>query len=265
MTVISTGLKDLDEATDGGIHRETLWVLASTPGKGKSTLAINFGCAAVKQGHNVLHISTGDTTERVVNLSYNQAMSGLTREEAEQRGDSAWISSVRDSAHGVLSMQSIPIGDMLWRDPGEGLNNLMKLGKDPIGLIVIDSPLGMVTSHENKTFSEVLTEVYAVLAQMARGHRIPIVVTQQCSRKKEPHRVLGPDIPEEDPDLWGIDFTPAPAHVADVLVEITQGPTEQRCHQRAWLTLLKNRYGPVVSVPVKWRKERRQFMDFSKT
>lgn len=52
--VISTGYPNLDNFMDGGFYGSELYIIAGTPGTGKSLISANFAINAFLEGHNVL-------------------------------------------------------------------------------------------------------------------------------------------------------------------------------------------------------------------
>lgn len=73
--VISTGYSNLDNFMDGGFYGKELYVIAGTPGTGKSLVLANFGINAFLEGYNVLIY----TFEMSDSRFYSRIFSNLTR------------------------------------------------------------------------------------------------------------------------------------------------------------------------------------------
>ncbi|MGP7796561.1 ATPase domain-containing protein [Sphingomonas sp. CLY1604] len=65
-TTISTGNTGLDVVLKGGLPRNRLYLLEGAPGSGKTTLAIEFLLAGVRQGERVLYITLSETKEEIL-------------------------------------------------------------------------------------------------------------------------------------------------------------------------------------------------------
>ena len=72
--VVSTGYSNLDNFMDGGFFGKELYVVAGTPGTGKSLILANFGINAFLSGHNVLIY----TFEMSDSRFYSRIFSNLT-------------------------------------------------------------------------------------------------------------------------------------------------------------------------------------------
>ena len=63
--LIPTGIKELDEYLNGGFRSGCLCYIASSPGMGKTSLAVQLAVGAAKNGKNVLFFSLEESTEHV--------------------------------------------------------------------------------------------------------------------------------------------------------------------------------------------------------
>lgn len=83
---LSTGLANVDRMLDGGFDYGRLYVLASAPGMGKTTLALQIAANISAQGHDVLYVALeqGKATLTLKNVSR------CTREISENDALTTW-------------------------------------------------------------------------------------------------------------------------------------------------------------------------------
>jgi circadian clock protein KaiC len=79
----STGIQELDGILGGGLARRRLYLVEGVPGSGKTTLALQFLLAGVRQGEAVLYVTLSETEEelRAVSASHGWDLSGITIRE----------------------------------------------------------------------------------------------------------------------------------------------------------------------------------------
>ena len=68
-SVASTGIPGLDNILAGGLHRKRLYLVEGVPGSGKTTLALQYLLAGVKEGESVLYVTLSETREELVAVS----------------------------------------------------------------------------------------------------------------------------------------------------------------------------------------------------
>jgi replicative DNA helicase len=73
---VSTGWKDIDEISKGGLGKGELGVVVAPTGAGKSMVLVHLGAQAVKQGRNVLHY-TLELADTIVAGRYDAAITGV--------------------------------------------------------------------------------------------------------------------------------------------------------------------------------------------
>tara|TARA_B100000427_G_scaffold219069_1_gene183077 strand:- start:810 stop:2183 length:1374 start_codon:yes stop_codon:yes gene_type:complete len=73
---VSTGWKDIDEISKGGLGKGELGVVVAPTGAGKSMVLVHLGAQAVKAGKNVLHY-TLELADTVVANRYDSSITGV--------------------------------------------------------------------------------------------------------------------------------------------------------------------------------------------
>jgi circadian clock protein KaiC len=82
-TVISTGVRGLDDVLGGGLRRSRCYLLEGVPGSGKTTLALQFLRAGVNRGEPVLYVTLSETADelRSAAASHGWSLDGVTLRE----------------------------------------------------------------------------------------------------------------------------------------------------------------------------------------
>ncbi|MCG8433052.1 MAG: hypothetical protein MJA83_03345 [Gammaproteobacteria bacterium] len=84
---IPTLFETWDKNTYGGPGRGEVWVVMALPGRGKTTLLVNLGAAALKSGYPVFHYTIGDLDKVDVAVRYAARLTGCTTYEVITRSD----------------------------------------------------------------------------------------------------------------------------------------------------------------------------------
>ena len=83
---IPTGLANVDRMLGGGFEYGNLYVLASAPAMGKTTLALQFAVSLSAQGHDVLYVAL----EQSARVLTRKNVSRCTREISEADALTTW-------------------------------------------------------------------------------------------------------------------------------------------------------------------------------
>jgi circadian clock protein KaiC len=80
----STGIPNLDSLIQGGLKEKSITLLEGDAGCGKSTLAVHYILAGVKEGEGGIYLSVEETKE---NFFENMSFFGFNLEEVEKTGN----------------------------------------------------------------------------------------------------------------------------------------------------------------------------------
>lgn len=140
--IVPTGLPTLDQGhIAGGMLPGEFGVLVAPPGKGKSTLLVNFGAHAVVKGQDVVHIFVGDNSEADAVLRYCARLTGATMAQVMLNAQvylDAWNMLKQNFKLGNLMIGAYPIDGPTMGDLRSFVTrNMIRKGINP-RLIIID-------------------------------------------------------------------------------------------------------------------------------
>lgn len=173
---LGTGIEVLDEC---GVSLKTgsVFVIASRPGVGKTTMAVQLAHRLLIHDYPVLWISSRsparDVIHRLLSAESGEEPRCIARGEFSEVG---WANVIK--AAGAISEQDLVIADqMVWQFP----DVLSLIEQGPARMVVIDS-LDLIRSNRNLTHEDEVEEVLRGLARAAREHDTTIVLTTNLTR-----------------------------------------------------------------------------------
>lgn len=152
---VSTGIKELDEALEGGIPKGSWVVATGEPGTGKSILAMHFAYAGLRAGDPVVYVTTEQEFRDVV-------------VQARQLG---------------MDFEKYSIYSLGWKKEPEAMPQIVVI--DIFGLLKVARGLSEKAKEEApekarryaalsvETLIEAITEAYDVLGLLEEGGRSP--------------------------------------------------------------------------------------------
>ncbi len=161
-TKISTGSNCIDNFLGGGISPETVTMIYGEPETGKTTFAIQCAANCAKQGLKILFVDCDQTFSP-------QRLSQIAQGKFDEVAELIILIKPKDFAEQTVLIDHLP--DYTARN---------------FGLIVIDTfnslyraKISEVTAKESFALNRELNKQMAELAQTARNHHLPIIVTSQ--------------------------------------------------------------------------------------
>ena len=259
---IMTGFETLDRQL-GGFHRSDMIVLAARPGFGKSTLALNVGLNAAKDGKTVgifsLEMGIDQVAHRMaaaharINIQ-NIRNDNLTPPERDRLSD----------AYGYLSDMRIYVDDAALQT-ASGLSAKARRLQMQTGLdfLIVDYMQLMSGSSSGREANRVqeVSEISRHLKAIARDLNIPVLACSQLSRAVEQRK-------SQEPRLADLRESGSIEQDADVVMFIhrndknmseeewnRRNPTQVYPRGLTELIIAKHRHGPTSSLEMSVRDE----------
>lgn len=226
--VIPTGIPSLDEMLGGGLHRGSLTVIASRPGMGKTSFAMQLAGNITAAGKFVFFCSL-EVNESFFNRIFKKQTGTIPTQETLCFDYHAYA----DVPYITGKIRSLAKCDAVFVDYLQLMHS---------------------TKRKDKRVQE-LIEINRDLKLMTKSLNVPVVVCAQLSRsaggKGTSHKPqladLRPGSIEQDADIVIFPFRES------FNIEDTE------TNEKAELIVVKNRYGPTGAIPGHWDYERMKF------
>lgn len=248
---VSTGYGTFD-AYLGGLVSGRLITIASRPGVGKTTLALNFAANAVRAGRKAafysLEMSSDELVERLI---VNQARVG-----------SNMIKGKMLTQHDIiqLAMASMDMDEWsLFIDDSAALTvfeigaRAKKLARaEGLDLLIIDY-MQLIDPPEADSRVQELAEITRYLKRLSRELRVPIVALSQLSRGAESH--------EGAPRMSDLRESGAIENDSDQILALWRHHEDYEDDRvaRVRVNVIKNRHGPIGDFPLDFVKAQARF------
>lgn len=264
ITGLTTGLKDLDNVTEG-LHETQLIIIAARPAVGKTAFALNIAAAAAKSTKkNIAIFSLEMPAEQLVlrmisslgQIDNKKLQTGRLETEDYRRINEA-MSQLADTNiyfHDGASTTASEIQAKCRRlsTQGEGL-----------GLVVIDY-LQLIDSsgRYQGARQQEISEISRKLKTMALELNVPVIALSQLSRsveKREDKRPVLSDLRESGAIEQDADIVAA-LHAPDT--EVPQ--TDDSIPSPIQLIILKHRNGPTATIDMLFKKKTSTFLSLKR-
>jgi len=250
---ITTGLPDLDQAIKG-LNDSDLIFIASRPGMGKTSIALNITLSAAKSSGKSVAIFSLEMAREQLAMRLLSSVSHVDSEKLKTgRGISKeeWSQLVRAAAD--ISRSKIYLNDNPSISVSE-MNAQCRQVSD-LGLIVIDylqlmnSAGGQGGYNQNRV--QVVSEISRFLKIMAKEHNVPVICLSQLSREVEKRE-------DKRPRLADLRESGSIEQDADIVMGLfregyydkgAENPNAAEC------IILKNRHGDTKTVPLLWQPQ----------
>ncbi|MDL2214321.1 replicative DNA helicase [Clostridia bacterium OttesenSCG-928-O13] len=261
---IKTGFSYLDKVLTG-FGKGDLIILASRPGMGKTSFALNISTNIAKRNIPIIFFSLEMSNDQIAGriLSAEALVdSRVFRTGIENAGTWDEIAFASDKL-GDLPIymddtSTITIPEM--RSKIRNINqSAIKSGGDKIGMVVIDYLQLMSTGKRSENRVQEVSEITRNLKIMAKELEIPVLVLSQLSRGAEKNR------PEHRPMLSDLRDSGSIEQDADVVMFLFReayyddGPEADE--GSAECIVAKNRHGDTTTVKMAWDGEHTRYID----
>ncbi|MEG0875843.1 MAG: replicative DNA helicase [Oscillospiraceae bacterium] len=250
---LTTGLVDLD-ATILGLNKGDLILVASRPGMGKTSIALNIA----------LHVAkTSNQSVAIFSLEMAREQLAIRLLAGESLVDSQKLLTGRLSptewqrigaAASVISETDILIDDNPTLSVAEMNSQCRRL--DNLGLVVIDylqlmQSAGSGHSYAGESRTQAVSDMSRMLKIMAKELRVPVICLSQLSRANEART-------NKRPMLSDLRESGAIEQDADIVIGLyREGYYEKECENPndAEAIVLKNRHGETGTINLMWLPE----------
>ena len=244
---LPTGFSELDRMI-GGLNKSDLILMASRPGMGKTSIALNIARSAIKDSDKTVVIFQLEMSSQqlAMRMLSGEALVDNKKLRMGTLTDDDWdrIAGAATS----LTKSHIMIDDNAGITVSEMKAKCRRLGSD-LGLIVVDYLQLMHSGKRNDNRVQEVAEISRSLKIMAKDLNVPVLCLSQLSRGPESRQDKRPMLSdlresgsiEQDADI--VLFIYRPDYYADAK------PEERNM---AEIIIAKNRHGEVGKVELQW-------------
>ena len=250
---ITTDLADLDECLQG-LGPGNLVVIASRPGMGKTSIALNIAAAAAKSSGKTVAIFSLEMSRQELVMRMLSSESHIDLYQLNQGRLSADEWKRLNDAAGVLSTMKIMVDDNPSMTVAEMAAQCRRI--DDLGLVVVDYLQLMQSAGSGNTWAdESRTQAVADISRMlkitAKDLGVPFICMSQLNRANEARK-------DKRPMLSDIRESGAIEQDADAVIGLhREGYYDRECEDpnAAEAIILKNRHGRTGVVYLRWIPE----------
>ncbi|NCC68168.1 MAG: replicative DNA helicase [Clostridia bacterium] len=250
---LATGLTDLDKRILG-LNRGDLVLVASRPGMGKTSIALNIALHVAKYAKMTVAIFSLEMAREqlAIRLLSNQSLidsqkllkGNLSNAEWERLGEAASV--VSDTHILIDDNPTLSVADM----------NSQCRRLDGLGLVVIDylqlmQSAGNTRSYAGESRTQAVSDMSRMLKIMAKELNVPVICLSQLSRANESRQ-------DKRPMLSDLRESGAIEQDADVVIGLyREGYYNRECENpnSAEAIILKNRHGETGTIDLMWLPE----------
>ncbi|PKM74301.1 MAG: replicative DNA helicase [Firmicutes bacterium HGW-Firmicutes-16] len=253
MPGIPTGLHDLDSAILG-LNKGDLVLIASRPGMGKTSIALNIAMHAAKVSKKTVAIFSLEMSREQLGtrllageglIDAQKLLTGRLSPADWQRIGTA-ASTISETEILIDDNPSLSVADM----------NSQCRRLDNLGLVVIDYLQLMQSAGNGRSYSgenrqQAVSDMSRMLKIMAKELNVPVICLSQLSRANEGRS-------DKRPLLSDLRESGAIEQDADIVIGLfREGYYDRECAtpNEAEAIILKNRHGELKTVPLMWLPE----------
>ena len=227
---VTTGWKEIDVITGGGLGKSELGVVVAPTGAGKSMALVHLGAQAIKEGKVVVHY-TLELQDTVVACRYDSCITGYPLSDLMNFKEE--IFEQISELDGTLIVKEYPTKSASTSTIKSHLARLIKRGIEP-GLIIVDYAdllRPVVVRKEKRTELE---SIYEELRGLSKEYECPVWTASQTNRSGLNMEVI---TMEQISEAFNKCF------VADFICTLSR-TIEDKQNNKAKMFIAKNRNGP---------------------
>ena len=259
---LRTGLGDLDEAIMG-LNNSDLILIASRPGMGKTSIALNIAFHTAKtSGKTVVFFALEMSREQLAMslLASQSYIDGKKLQEGRIHGDE-WR-RLTDAAMSV-SEADLLINDssaLTVTDMNAQCRRVQNLGLVVVDYIQLMQSASGAKQNYNENRTQVVSDISRMMKIMAKDLNVPVICLSQLSRANEART-------NKRPTLSDLRDSGAIEQDADIVMGLYRDDyynPYSEAHNIAELIILKNRRGETGTIELQWLPEFTAFASLDK-
>ena len=259
---LSTGLVDLDK-TILGLNRGDLILIASRPGMGKTSIALNIALHVAKTSEKAVAVFSLEMSREqlAIRLLASEALVDSQKLLTGRIGKDEWRRIV--TAASVISSTSMCIDDNPTLSVADMNAQCRRI--DNLGLVVIDylqlmQSAGSGHSWSNESRTQAVSDISRMLKIMAKELNVPVICLSQLSRANESRQ-------NKRPMLSDLRESGAIEQDADIVIGLYRDGyynKESATPNLAEAIVLKNRHGDTGTIELMWLPEYTTYSSYEK-
>ena len=227
---VTTGWKDLDGITGGGLGKSELGVVIAPTGAGKSMVLVHLGSEALKEGKTVVHY-TLELQDTVIATRYDSSITGYPLSDIINFKQEVY-EEIKD-IDGSLDIKEYPTKSASTNTIRAHLSRLVKRGITP-GMVIVDYADLLKPVQARKEKREELGSIYEELRALSTEFQCPIWTASQTNRSGLSAEVI---TMEQISEAFNKCF------VADFILSVSR-TIEDKQNNQGKIFIAKNRNGP---------------------
>lgn len=250
---LPTGLVDLD-STILGLNKGDLVLIASRPGMGKTSIALNIAMHVAKTSNKAVAVFSLEMSREqlAIRLLSGESLVDSQKLLTGRLSSTEWQRI--GSAASVISQTDILIDDNPSLSVAEMNSQCRRV--DNLGLVVIDylqlmQSAGSGHSYAGENRTQAVSDISRTMKIMAKELNVPLICLSQLSRANEART-------NKRPVLSDLRESGAIEQDADIVIGLYRdGYYDRECANpnEAEAIVLKNRHGELRTVPLMWLPE----------
>ena len=227
---VTTGWKEIDAITGGGLGKSELGVVIAPTGAGKSMALVHLGTQAILEGKTVIHY-TLELQDTVIGIRYDSCITAYPLSDIRSFKDEIY-EEIKE-LDGSLIVKEYPTKSASTSTIRAHLSRLIKRGIKP-GMIIVDYADLLRPVIARKEKRNELESIYEDLRAMSTEFKCPIWTASQTNRSGLSAEVI---TMEQISEAFNKCF------VADFIFSISR-TIEDKQNNKGKLFIAKNRNGP---------------------
>lgn len=250
---LTTGLVDLD-STILGLNKSDFILVASRPGMGKTSIALNIAMHVAKNSEKAVAIFSLEMAREqlAIRLLSGESLVNSQKLQTGDIGNEEWrriaaaASTISETDIRIDDNPTLSVADM----------NAQCRRVDNLGLVVIDylqlmQSAGSGSSYAGESRTQAVSDISRMLKIMAKELKVPVICLSQLSRANESRA-------DKRPMLSDLRESGAIEQDADIVIALYREGyynKETEFPNAAEAIVLKNRHGETGTIPLIWRPE----------